>query len=111
MLPLEGIEKMELGRNLTINSSGSRAVGSGRSWFGGWSRLVVCSVVIVSAVLVFGGRLGGTLDAGKLLPLLYVLPCAIMMFMCMKNMGGNQGGAGGSKPVSGAPEAGADDGR
>ena len=102
---------MEPNKNLTINSPGSRAAGSGRSWFVGWSGLAVCAVAIVGAALVFGGGLGGTLDAGKLLPLLYVLPCAIMMFMCMKNMGGNQGGAAGSKPKSGTPKTGPDDGR
>lgn len=87
------------------------AAGSGRSWFGGWSALTVCAVAIVGAVLVFGGALGGTQGAGKWLPLLFVLPCAFMMYMCMKNMGGTQGGASGTKPEAGAPKAGPDDGR
>jgi len=40
-----------------------------------------------------------------------VLPCAIMMFMCLRHMGGNQGEAGGSNPKTGAPRTGPDDGR
>lgn len=83
----------------------SPAAGSVRSWLGGWKGLAVCAVAIVGAILVFGG----TQDAGKWLPLLFVLPCAFMMYMCMKNMGGNQGG--GSNPKSGAPKIGPDVGR
>ena len=102
---------MEPNKNLTTASSGPPAAGSARSWLGGWSGLAVCAVAIVGAVLVFGGALGGTQNAGTWLPLLFVLPCAIMMFMCMKNMGGNQGETGGSNPKTGAPKAGPDDGR
>jgi len=101
---------METNKNLTTGPPGSSA-GSARSWLGGWSGLAVCAVAIVGAVLVFGGALGGTQDAGKWLPLLFALPCAIMMFMCMKNMGGNQGETGGSNPKTGAPKAGPDDRR
>ena len=73
--------------------------------------LAVCAVAIVGAILVFGGALGGTPHAGKWLPLVFVLPCAIMMFMCIKNMGANQGETGGSNPKTGTPRAGPDDGR
>lgn len=102
---------MEPNRNLTTASSSPPVAGSWRSWLGGWSGLAVCAVAVVGAILVFGGALGGTQGAGTWLPLLYLLPCAIMMFMCMKNMSGNQGGAGGSKRESGAPKTGSDDGR
>lgn len=99
---------MEPNKNLTTGSAGSPAAGS---WLSGWSGLAVCAVAIVGAVLVFGGSLGGTQSAGKLLPLLFLLPCAIMMFMCMKNMGSNQGETGGSNPKPGTPKIGPDDGR
>lgn len=102
---------MEQNRNLTNVTSGSPVAGSERGWLSGWSGLVICAVAIVGAVLVFGGSLGGTQSAGKLLPLLFLLPCALMMFMCMKNMGSNQGEAGGSNPKPGAPKIGPDDGR
>src|SRR5713226_10244279 len=99
---VEGVETMEPNKNLTSASSGSSAA-SRR--LGGWSGLAVCTLAIVGAILVFGGALGGTQDAGKWLPLLFVLPCAIMMFMCMKNMGGNQDQAGGSNPKTGVKPA------
>lgn len=100
---------MEPNKNLMTGSP--PAAGSGRNWLDGWSGLAVCAVAIVGAVLVFGGALSGTQGAGNWLPLLFVLPCALMMYMCMKNMGGNQGGASGSKPEAGAPKAGPEDGR
>lgn len=88
---------MDLNRNLTTRSSGSPAAGSKRGWLSGWSGLAVCAVAFVGAILVFGGAFG-TQSAGKLLPLLFLLPCALMMFMCMKNMSGNQGEARNSNP-------------
>lgn len=99
---------MEPNKNLTKESSGSPAAGS---WLNGWSGLAVCAVAFGGAVLVFGGAFGGTSDFGKLLPLLFLLPCAIMMFMCMKNMGSNQDETGGSNSKPGAPKIGPDDGR
>ncbi len=102
---------MEPNKNSTTASSGPLAAGSGHSWLGGWSGLAVCAVAIVGTILVFGAALGGTQDAGTWLRLLFVLPCAIMMFMCMKNIGGNQGETGGSNPKTGTPRAGPDDGR
>ena len=71
----------------------SSATGTARKWLGGWGGMGVCVLVIVGAVLAFSGEFDGGLTAGALLPLLFVLPCALMMFMCMKNMGGNQSGA------------------
>ncbi len=108
MLHPEGVETMEPNENLTTGSSGSPAAGN---WLSGWSGLAVCAVAIVGAVLVFGGSLGGTPSAGKLLSLLFLLPCAIMMFMCMRNMGGNHGETGGSNPKPRAPKIGPGDGR
>ena len=78
-------------------STGTRPVSSATvkwdKWLGGWGWMVVCVLVIVGAILAVSGELDGKLPAGALLPLLFVLPCALMMFMCMKNMGGNQSGA------------------
>ena len=59
-------------------------------WLGGWGGMAVCMLVIVGAVFAVNGGFNGGPSAGALLPLLFVLPCALMMFMCMKNMGGNQ---------------------
>jgi hypothetical protein len=102
---------MEANKNLTTPASYSSATGGG-SWLGGWGWLAVCALAIVGAILVFGGSLGSTQEAGKwLLPLLFVLPCAIMMFMCMKNMGGNQGESVSSNAKTGAPRAGTEEGR
>lgn len=100
---------MEPNKNLTTASSSSPTTGSARSGLGGWSGFAVCAVAIVGAVLVFGGAPGGTQNAGTWLPLLFMLPCAIMMFMCMKNMGGNQGETSGSNPKTGKADPG--DGR
>lgn len=99
---------MERNKNLTKECSGSPAAGS---WLSGWSGLAVCAVAFCGAVFVFGGAFGGTQSVGKLLPLLFLLPCALMMFMCMKNMGGNQNDAGSSNVKTGVHKAGPDDGR
>jgi hypothetical protein len=108
---------MEPNKNLTAGPSCSSTAGGGRSWLGGWGWLALCALGIVGAILAFGGALGTTQDAGNWLPLFFVLPCAIMMFMmfmCMRHMGGNQGEtgeAGGSSDKTGAPRAGTEDGR
>lgn len=71
----------------------SSANGTAHKWLGGWGGIALCMLVIVGAVLAFSGGFDGGLTAGALLPLLFVLPCALMMFMCMKNMGDSQSGA------------------
>ena len=80
---------MEPNERLTGARPYSSTTGTGQKWLG-WGGMAVCILVIVGAVLAFGGGFNGGLTAGALLPLLFVLPCALMMFMCMKNMGGNQ---------------------
>lgn len=103
---------MKTNDNLTAARSYSSAAGTGRSWLGGWGGLVVCALAVVGAILAFGGAFGGAQDVGKwLLPLLFVLPCAIMMFMCMRHMGGNQTEASGSNLKAGARKVGTEDGR
>lgn len=99
---------MELNRNLTTRSSGSPAAGRKRGWLSRWTGPAVCAVAFVGAILVFGGAFG-TQSTGKLLPLLFLLPCAIMMFMCMKNMGGNQNDTGSSNVKTGVHKTDSDD--
>jgi hypothetical protein len=98
---------MERNKDLTNAASRSPVAGSERGWLSGWSRLAVCAVAFGGAILVFGG----TQSFGKVLPLLFLLPCAIMMFMCMKNMGGGQDDAGSSNVKTGVHQAGSDGGR
>ncbi len=65
------------------------AQGRGRGrygWLGGWRLLAVGAVVVALAVLAFNGA--GA--AERLLPLLFVLPCAAMMVMCMRHAGGHR---------------------
>lgn len=55
----------------------------------GWLRsgrvlAVVAVVALLAAMLAFGG----TAAAERWLPLLFVLPCALMMLMCMRHAGG-----------------------
>lgn len=98
---------MEPGKYVTSASSRSSGEKNGLSWLSGWGGLAACALVILGALLAFGGALGGTQNAGKWLPLLFLLPCAIMMFMC-RNMGGAQSDAG---PPTGAPKSGVGDER
>ena len=102
---------MEPNKDLTNATSSSAVAGSERGWLSGWSGLAVCAVAFGGAILVFGGAFGGTQSFGKVLPLLFLLPCAIMMFMCVKNMGGNQNDAGSSNVKTGVHKTGSDDGR
>ncbi|MFC7693677.1 hypothetical protein ACFQY5_33240 [Paeniroseomonas aquatica] len=40
--------------------------------------------------MVIAVGFGGVAVAERLLPLLFVLPCALMMLMCMRHAGGNK---------------------
>lgn len=102
---------MEPNKNLTNATSGSPVAGSERSWLSGWSGLAVCAVAFGGAILVFDSAFGGAQSFGKVLPLLFLLPCAIMMFMCMKNIGGNQNDASSYNAKTGVHKADPDDGR
>ena len=104
---------MKPNQDLTRTSSVSDppAASCGRSTLGGWGWLSVCALAVIGAVLVFSGALGDTKGASTWLPLLFVLPCAIMMLMCMKHMGGHQADVGKSNAQTGAPQAGAEDRR
>lgn len=49
-------------------------------------RLYAFALVLLAAGLAFGGAWWGF---AAILPLLYILPCAAMMAMCMKGHGGS----------------------
>ena len=60
-----------------------RGPGHGRRFlFGGWRGLL--SVTVLAAALAALAVSRNWIAFATLLPLLYVLPCAAMMFMCMK---------------------------
>jgi hypothetical protein len=58
-----------------------------RSWLTGWRPLAIAGLLIALIVALAVGQ--GWIAAATLLPLLYTLPCAAMMLVCMKGM--NQG--------------------
>ncbi len=57
-------------------------------------------LLILAAALAVAGLAGGWawLGAAAVLPLLYTLPCTLMMAMCMKGHGGSAGNNGPAKP-------------
>jgi hypothetical protein len=79
---------METTNGQTITQSSGpfyRVTGQGPSGWFGRGLVIAAAVTTVAAVgaLALGQR---WLAVANLLPLLYVLPCAAMMFMCMKGM-------------------------
>lgn len=69
------------------------------NWLSDRRVLVVASVAITLAAVGFSG----VVAVERLLPLLFVLPCALMMLMCMRHTGGNNrapDGAGGNTDPS-----------
>lgn len=56
------------------------------TWLSNW-RALAAAVAIVAAIAV---GFGGVAVAERLLPLLFVLPCALMLLMCMRHAGGNK---------------------
>lgn len=66
-------------------SSSCHAPGQGQgSWFGRHRGVVIAVITVAGATGLALSQ--HWLAAAALLPLLYVLPCAVMMFMCMKGM-------------------------
>ena len=61
--------------------------GSG-SWFGRRRGLILGGGAIVAGVALALSQ--HWLTAGELTPLLFLLPCAVMMFMCIKGMNHGQ---------------------
>src|SRR6266851_4239164 len=72
----------------TDGSSCHRAGRGSRGWLGRWRGLVVAGAVAAA----FGALALSQhwLASADLVPLLFVLPCAAMMFMCMKGMNHGQ---------------------
>jgi len=66
----------------------SRAGGGALGWLGRRRGLVI-AVAATSAIVALALS-QDWLASADLRPLLYVLPCAVMMFMCMKGMGNGQ---------------------
>jgi hypothetical protein len=59
-----------------------------RSWLAGRRGLVIAGLLIVSLVALAVSQ--SWLAAATLLPLLFILPCAAMLLMCMKGMNHGQ---------------------
>ncbi len=67
----------------------------------GWLRSGrVLAAITVVALLAATLAFAGTAAAERWLPLLFVLPCALMMLMCMRHAGGHrqEPGASGAEP-------------
>jgi hypothetical protein len=91
----------------TTQSGGSlvRITGQGSSDWVSRGLVIAAAVTTVAAVgaLALGQR---WFTVANLLPLLYALPCAAMMFMCMRGMNhGRQAGTAQNTPRSEAPTA------
>jgi hypothetical protein len=65
-------------------------------WFDGRRGLVIALAVAAAAVAIAAGQ--HWLAVADLVPLLFVLPCAVMMFTCMKGM--NRGEQIGATPAT-----------
>lgn len=55
-----------------------------RNWLRGWRGLAVAGVVVIAGTGLVLSR--HWLDTANLVPLLFVLPCMAIMFMCMKGI-------------------------
>lgn len=54
--------------------------------------MLICALFLVLAIFGFGGS-AETHGPKDWLPLLFLLPCVVMMFFCMKEMGKKNGNA------------------
>ena len=76
-------------RSSAAGSSFCHGAGQGSSgWLSGRRGLVIAMAGAVAAVALAAGQ--HWLAVADLVPLLFVLPCAVMMFMCMKGMNRGQ---------------------
>jgi len=78
------------------NSSCHRPSQGSGGWLGGRRSLAIAGGVTAAGTAVAIGQ--HWLAAADLVPLLFALPCAAMMFMCMKGM--NHGQQAGNAPSS-----------
>ena len=67
---------------VTSHAAGGSFCHGARGWLGGRRGLVIAAGVALAATALALGQ--HWLAAADLVPLLFVLPCAVMMFMCMK---------------------------
>jgi fatty acid desaturase len=76
------------GRAVTQSGGDSCHIGGQGSprWFGRSRSLVIAAAITAVALAGALALSQHSLAVTNLLPLLYVLPCAAMMFMCMKGM-------------------------
>ena len=84
--------------------SGSACHGTGlgtRGWLGGQRGFVIAAVIAAAATAFALGQ--HWLAAADLVPLLFVLPCAAMIFMCMKGNHGQQTNAPPASTQGGTP--------
>jgi hypothetical protein len=72
-----------------------------RGWLGGRGGLVIAGIVAAAATALALGQ--HWLAAADLVPLLFVLPCAVMMFMCVKGNHGRQTNAPPASSQGGTP--------
>ncbi len=99
---------METNQSLMTTPIGARQSPSGlagslRSWRGGRTGLVVGAIVGIGAVVALNAT---GLGWGSTVPLLFLLPCAVMalmMFMMMMGMGEHQAPASQDTTPSSAP--------
>jgi len=72
-----------------------------RDWFRGRRGVVIGATAAVTAAATGFALAEGWIAVRDLVPLLFALPCAAMMFMCMKGMNRRHGAA----PKDSAPPA------
>jgi hypothetical protein len=88
----------------TPTAGGPSCHGTGqgiRGWLGGWRGLIIAGVIAGAATALALGQ--HWLAAADLLPLIFILPCAVMMIMCMKGNHGQQTNAPPASTQGGTP--------
>ena len=83
------------------NSSCHRTGQSSHGWLGGQRGLIIAGLVAAAATALALSQ--HWLAAADLVPLLFVLPCAAMMLMCMKGNHGEQTNASAASAENGTP--------
>lgn len=60
--------------------------------FGMGGLMLICALLVILGIFAFGGSTEPH-GARDWLPLLFLVPCAVMMFYCMRGMGNKNGNA------------------
>jgi hypothetical protein len=87
---------------VTAQSSSYHSTGESSGWSSHWRTLVLGAGIVAAVGLALSQH---WLTVAALTPLLFLLPCAVMMFMCMKGMhhdqqtGASQATANADKPA------------